>query len=50
MVDTDLIESFSADFKNYMPKLQAEDVTAAILYTLGTPDRVQVGQVLKLVR
>lgn len=42
MVDTDLIDSFSSNFKDYMPKLKAEDVTAAIMYALGTPDRVQV--------
>jgi len=46
MVDTDLINTFSSGFKDFMPKLKAEDVTAAILYTLGTPDRVQVEEII----
>ncbi|XP_063705276.1 farnesol dehydrogenase-like [Culicoides brevitarsis] len=46
MVDTDLISTFSSSFKDYMTKLQAEDVTAAILYALGTPDRVQVEEII----
>jgi NADP+-dependent farnesol dehydrogenase len=46
MVDTDLIDSFSSNFKDVMPKLKAEDVTAAIMYALGTPDRVQVEEII----
>lgn len=42
MVDTELLDTFSSGFKDFMTKLQPEDVTQAILYALGTPDRVQV--------
>uniref|UniRef100_A0A336MY33 CSON002860 protein n=1 Tax=Culicoides sonorensis TaxID=179676 RepID=A0A336MY33_CULSO len=46
MVDTDMIDTFNSNFKDYMPKLKAEDITAAILYALGTPDRVQVEEII----
>jgi len=46
MVNTDLIESFSSNFKDFMTKLEAEDVTQAILYALSTPDRVQVEEII----
>lgn len=42
MVNTDLIDTFHPTFKDYMTKLEAEDVTQAIIYALSTPDRVQV--------
>lgn len=42
MVNTDFLDVFKSKLHEAYPKLKAEDVTSAILYSLATPDHVQV--------
>lgn len=42
MVDTDMLTAFNSVAHLSLPKLLAKDVTAALLYALGTPEYVQV--------
>lgn len=42
MVDTEFLNAFNSAAYSSLPKLQANDVTAALVYALGTPENVQV--------
>lgn len=45
MVDTNLLSVYDSTLYEYLPKLQPADVTAAVLYALGTSEHVQVNVV-----
>lgn len=47
MVDTEFLNAFNSVAYSSLPKLQTNDVTAALLYALGTPEYVQVSLTIK---
>ncbi|XP_055713459.1 farnesol dehydrogenase-like [Phlebotomus papatasi] len=45
VVQTDIVPSYSAENLKDFPHLKAEDISAAVLYTLGTPPHVNVQEI-----
>lgn len=42
MVDTDFLNAYSTSFYAGLPRLEADDVTGAVLYALSTSEQTQV--------
>lgn len=42
MVDTEFLSAIESTFYGSLPRLNPDDVTAAVLYALGTPEHTQV--------
>lgn len=46
MVDTEFLSAYDSTLYASLPKLNVKDVTSAVLYALGTPDYVQIEEII----
>jgi NADP+-dependent farnesol dehydrogenase len=46
MVDTEILNSMNQDLVKMLPKLKAEDVAEAVLFSSNTPDRVRIDEII----